>query len=277
MRSLLLIGMALFAVPVAGAATQAPAHTTQFTLSLDAAGHDPGGPEQIARGAELLSLGPDDHLALYDPIGQNIVVISEAHAVNTFAVPGATDIAWTKDGDLLVLHDPTRTISQWTAQGALVDRRPLPEIAPLGGQLVVEDTDVRVADVFGNHHRIASLHTGGLSTPNGSALVPQQNRVRWDQANRTLSYDDVQLRLEDAVTASGQAIGKGWLVVDVVTSSSPITVTRTAHHPETGHIIELPCENRAWVPNRDVAADDTGRLVYLDPRSDGLHIVEVVP
>ena len=117
----------------------------------------------------------------------------------------------------------------------------------------------------------------GLSAPTGSALVPQDSKVRWDQANRTLSFGEQRIDLSEAVTASGQAVGHGWLVVDMVTSSSPITVERTARHPETGLTIELPSEDRAWVPNRDVVSDDTGRLVYLDPRADGLHIVEVSP
>ena len=233
--------------------------------------------EMDARGAELLVAGPDEHVAFFNSIDRQLVLLHDLKILRAFPIHGATDIAFTTTGLLLVLDDPTRTLSLWSQRGELLDTLALPDLAPLGGRLVVQDHEVRIRDHFGSLHRAGVWKGQDLVSSHGPLLIPQDLGLKWDPNERILWVDDHAWPLSEASQASAQWVGSDWLVIDQVISDQPIQVRRTAHAVKEGTQIALPVDDRVYVPRRDIAEDAEGHLLFLWPNEDFLKIVEVQP
>jgi YD repeat-containing protein len=247
-------------------------------LSYDVVGFDPGAVDAAPRGGELLTAGPTGRLALYNPVEGRVVLLDESGAVTGFIdAVGVRSMAWDAAGRLVLHTAHRRLLSLYSPDGVLLDEAVLPDIVPPGGTVVIAAADVLVADVFGNLHRAARIHDGALLSPDGPTLIEAAGRITWDTAQRELLVDGVAWPLPDAIRASGRLVGEDWLLLDTVVAESPIVATRTAIWRETGESLSLPVSQRRYVPRADTAEDAEGRLLYLDPREEGLYIISVTP
>ena len=249
----------------------------EVQISHEIAGYRPAVVELDARGAELLAAGPDGSVAFFNSIDRRLVLLQDLNVLRTFPIHGATDIAFTPTGDLLVLDDPTRTLSMWSQRGALLTTFAIPDLVPQGGRLVVEGHEIRLRDHFGSLHRVATWKEQALVASHGPLLIPQDQGLKWDRDRLILWVDDQAWPLSQAIQASAQWIGNHWLVIDEVISDQPIQVRRTAHALKDNTQISLPVEDRVYVPRRDVAEGPDGRLLFLWPNERTLTIVEVQP
>jgi|GEM_PF-2099361 len=246
-------------------------------LPYDTVGFDPGQEERIARGGELLVAGPDERLALYNPIEGTVVVLKDLQLSHLFEVGEVSDLAWTDDGYVAVLDAPTRTVAIYDLNGTLHSARSLPDMVPQGVRLVVEGDELFGQDVFGNLHRIADRSEATLYRPAGQSLVRREAGVRWNAESRQMEVGGAVFDLPKALKASGQRAGDRWLVVDQVVSESPIEVERHAIDLETYVSVELPVRGRVYVPNGDFVEDSAGRFHVLIPTQDGLEVRRVTP
>jgi len=250
----------------------------EIWLSYEVAGFDGGDVDEVPRGGELLTAGPDDRLALYNPIDARVLLLDGDHQITALIdSAGVGSMAWDSAGRLLLYAPHRRQLILHAPDGRLLDVIALPDIIPAGGTVVVSAADAFVVDVFSNLHRAARISDDTLLPPSGPTLVEDGGRVRWDAAATTLTVDGIDWPLPEAIKASGRLVGNDWLLIDQVVAGSPIVATRTAALRETGERLHLPVDSRLYVPRADVAADADGRLLYLDPREDGLYIVRVTP
>lgn len=249
----------------------------EVEIPHEIAGYRPAMVEMDARGAELLVAGPDGHVAFFNSVNRQLVLLHDLKVLRAFPIHGATDIAFTSTGHLLVLDDPTRTLSMWSQRGELLDTFPLPDLAPLGGRLMVQDHEIRIRDHFGSLHRAGVWTEQGLVPSHGPLLIPQDLGLKWDPQERILWVDDQAWPLSEAIQASAQWVGSDWLVIDQVISDQPIQVRRVAHAVKEGTQVALPVEDRAYVPRRDIAEDADGHLLFLWPTEQFLKVVEVQP
>lgn len=249
--------------------------TRTASWSFQQVGYVPAGPERLARGPERLASGPDGLVAFWDPVHNEIRVLSHLEDTSRFSVPRLDGLAFAGDGRLVVLDHATRTVTLWSTDGRAFDAAAVPDLVPPGGLLVLSGDEVLSEDVFGNRHRVARIEGDTLRAPEGRSVVEPPHTVRW-QGDHVL-VDDVSVSIEPAMTGGARLLGDRWLVVDRVVHDHPIAVQRQAIDLAGGQTVELPVDGRAWVPRQDVAVDDQGRLLYLDPRPNGLVLVEVTP
>lgn len=248
---------------------------TELSLQAEA-------PDAAARGPELLSAGPGGLLAVCDPVTREVALFDDASLSIgqlrlSFPVRLCSDIEFTDSGDLLVLDHAGRRLSLVAADGTALAETTLPALVPTGVRVGVQDDLVVGIDIFGNHHPIATVVVGGLQAPRDSALDERAGAVVWDATTRTMRTDDLTVDLPQALVASGQRVGH-WLVIDAVVGDSPsLVVQRQAWHLPTGQVAQLPVTGRSYAPRGDAAQDTAGRLVVLDPREDGLGLLQVTP
>jgi hypothetical protein len=270
---ILLLGLASLTSPLQA---QAIEHRSAM-LSHELAGFSPPAEDRAARGAELLAAGPGSQIAFYSAPEHRVLLLEDLDLVHDFSVHGASDLAFTEDGDLLILEDPTRSLSLWSPEGQLLSVVELPELVPLGGRLEVIGMQIRVRDLFGGLHRAASIEGQRLGPAQGALLIPQDSGLVWERSQRVLWVDGQAWPLPHALQASAQRVGSRWLLIDEVIGEAPLEVRRTAHDLKTGSSVALPVEDRVYTPRRDVTEDFDGRLLYLYPQIEGLEIVEVQP
>jgi len=258
-------------------ALPSPAHgaTRSVSWTFQQVGYTPAGPERLARGPERLAAGPGGLVAFWDPVWSQVHLLSDLQETARFAIPRADGLAFTDSGRLVVLDQSTRTVSLWTREGRALDAAALPDLVPQGGLLVVEGEEVQSEDVFGNRHRVARVDGDLLLAPEGRSLEPRAHTVRWQDGS--FDVDGQTVRVGQAITAGARLLGDRWLVVDRVTGDHPVQVARQAIDLHTDQSVDLPVDGRAWVPRQDLAVDDQGRLLYLDPTQAGLVLVEVTP
>jgi hypothetical protein len=255
----------------------------QRVLAYDQVGHRPAVPEQPAMGPDLLAAGPDGLAALYDPVGHRVLVLDDLAWVGSFDVQRVEDIAFSSGGEILVLAD--RRLRLLSVRGDELDEVPVPDIVPSGGSLTLDGDSVLSVDAFGNGHPVAQIASGAFFPASGPGLVAPSHVVLSEPGR--LSVDGVSRSFPGAVKVGGTVLSagaRGWIVASVVTSEASITVERsawpftdTAQGQVAGASTLLPTSGRAYVAGRDVAVDPDGRLLYLDPQQDGLHIVRVTP
>jgi hypothetical protein len=231
----------------------------------------------MPRGAEILTAGPEGLLAFYSAPLRRVVMLQDLELHSSFSVHGATDMVFTPSGELLILEDPTRSLSLWSQSGDLLSAVDIPPLVPLGGRLELKDSQIRVRDLFGGLHRTASLSGHRLGAPVGELLIPVDSGLLWDRQERILWVDGQAWTLPEATQASAQRVGERWILIDEVWSDSPLEVRRIAYDQKTGATVDLPVSERLYTPRRDVAASEDGRLFFLWPREEGLEIVEVEP
>ena len=256
----------------------AQAMTVEETLlPYSVVGFEPGGVDAPSRGGELLTAGSRGQLALYNPVSAEVILLDGDHLVTaTIDAVGVGSMAWDEHDRLLLYAPHRRELSLHGPDGVQLDVAELPDIVPPGGRVVIAAAEVFIVDVFGSRHRAARLDDG-LLPPEGRTLVPGAGRVRWESEQRLLTVDGVHWPLPDAIKASGRLVGEDWLLIDQVLTESPIVATRAVALRETGERHSLPVDGRRYVPRGDVALDEVGRLLYLDPRIDGLYLIRVSP
>jgi hypothetical protein len=251
-RVLLLLPLALAAGPPA-----------DVRLPWTAVGFSPAGPESPAFGPDLLAAGPDGRWAAWDPV-RGVVI-----GVATIPLPHVDGLAFTRDGDLLVLDESRRTLTRWHG-GSEVASIAEDRLCPVGVELVVAGDLAAGRDVFGNLHPLAALGSGGLDAPSGPHLLPAPHVVRLEGGKVTV--DGVAI-VVPADTLGAHLLGD-WLVAD---AGRPGAVReRVAISLATGRSVAIPTKGR-YRPASGLAAAPDGALAYLDPRDDGLHVVRVAP
>jgi len=272
------LALTIFSLGILASTPDAEATEFRSTLlSHELAGYSPPAEDRAPRGAELLATGPNALLAFYSAPDHRVVLLQDLEWLIDFSVHGATDLAFTPSGHLLVLEDPTRSLSLWSLDGQILSVIDLPELVPLGGRLEIMGSQIRIRDLFGGLHQTASLDNQRLGAPQGPLLIPQDSGLIWELERHILWVDGQAWPLPEAIQASAQRVGSRWILVDEVIEDAPLVVRRTAHDLKTGTSTALPVESRFYIPRRDVSADPDGRLLYLYPRVEGLEIVEVQP
>lgn len=264
--SLTSLSLAAEPVLVGGPDPVGPAPITlDVVLSWTEVGLRPAAPESPAIGPDLLALGPDETAAVYDPVRRQVVVVGGPR----FAVPRADGLAYTSAGVLLVMDGSARTLRTYDTSGTLVDEQAFPGIVPGGGSLALDEPLVLAIDPFGNGHPLALVTmSGALSPPQGASLVPPARRVV--RSGSSLLVDG-----ETIATFTGRGGGRllgDWLVVEAMNDGA---VSRMAISLEGRVTVSLPVRGRVYTPTQDVAVAPDGGIGWLDPRTDGLHLVRV--
>lgn len=256
--SITLAGEPVVAGPGAPGGEPAPI-PDRVVLAWDEVGYVPPGVEQAAFGPDALALGPDGAWALWDP------VLRMVHGSGgSFAVPGATDLAFTDSGDLLVLDTRTRTLSRW-AGGRQVATVALPGLCPTSVRLRVVDGAAWGEDVHGNLHPIAGLEGGGFTPWTGERLREAGPSLR--RVGDGLELDGRRLPLSGVAGARAEG---DWLIVDLGT---PGHTRRVLYHPGSGARVEV--EGQAgwrYRPADGVAVGPDGRVGWIEPGAQALVI-----
>jgi hypothetical protein len=239
--------------------------TVEVVLSWAEVGLLAARPESPAIGPDLLALGPYDAAAVYDPLRRRVLYVNGP----SFSVPGADGLAFTSAGILLVMDGSARTLRTYDQDGVLVDEQPFPGIVPPGGNLAVDEPLVLAIDPFGNGHPLALVTlSGALSAPKSLSLVPPAHRVV--RSGSSLLVDGATIATFEG-RGGGRLLGD-WLVVEAMNEGS---VSRMAISLEGGLQVSLPVGGRLYAPAHDVAVGTDGGIGWLDPQSDGLHLVRV--
>lgn len=239
-----------------------PGVAVEVVVPWSVAGLVPAGPEQPAFGPDRLAIGPDGAWAAMS--------VPRARVIGSFGelpVAGADALAFTEDGDLLVLAG--RRLTRYAVSpgsAAPVAGVDLPGLVPPGVGLSVEGEEVVGVDVFGNLHPVArAVAGGGLAPPEDAALRPGP------AVRRTAAGE---------VTRDGEPVARGALAARPV--GACVLVERGVRGAVTAR--ELVCAGRVWAlpldgvyrPFAGVAAwEDV--VAWLDPRADGLHVTRVSP
>lgn len=237
-------------------------------VGWDQVGFVPSRPESPAMGPDRLALGPGGAAAVFDPVSHRVLVIGGG----SFAVTGLDGLAFTSSGVILVMDDGARRLTAWDPSGALLDQRAFPGLVPPGGTLVVDGDLALSRDVFGNDHPLATVgSSGALTAPDAAALLA---------APRVVQRVGTQIRVDGVTVAevSGERGGArllgDWLIVESLAAG---VVTRAAISLDGGTRVNLPARGRLYAPTEDVAVSPEGELGWIDPRTDGLHLVRVTP
>lgn len=246
-------------VPIDG---PAGAVVEEAVLPWEAVGFAPAAPERTALGPQHLAAGPDGLAVVYDPVGKRVVVLRDLAIEGAFAIGRVDDLAIGPDGEIVAVIG--RRVHLLDASGAELDRFDVPALVPTGVDVEVRGDEVVGLDPFGNVRPIARIDGHALTATDGPALrkVPAAARV------------DVPGALKTG-TRAFEGGGTTWLVVDAVVSDAPIAVERWAQ--VGGTHVDLPVDERLYAPFGDLAVDADGRLLVLDPREDGLHLLRVSP
>jgi hypothetical protein len=246
----------------------------EIVLDYGAVGLIPAGSEQPAMGPDRIAGGPEGRFALHNPATRSVLVFDALQLSHSIPVQGVDDLLFAPNGDLLIL-ELDRRVRRFSPEGALLQVFPLPALVPTHVRLAVQADRLVGVDPFGNGHSVATMTPGGLEPTAGPALTPPAHAVRWN--GHTLQVDGQHVPI-DAAKASGRVLDGGaseWLVVEAVVGDSPIRVERWALLGDAR--VDLPVDGRLYAPTQDLAVDANGRLLVLEPRTDGLHIVRVSP
>lgn len=239
-------------------------------LSWSELGFSPAAPEQAAYGPDHLAVGPDGAWALWDAVTLTVV-----GSGGTFPLPGATDLAFTADGDLLVLDTRRRSLGRYAPDGRQLATTPFPGLVPTSVTLELAGGVAWGVDGLGNAHPIAELAHGLGSTSAAALRRPAHQVVR--QGDAVLVDGAVVARAPGLV--SGRVIGgadgaDGWLLVEVRDGN---VVSRAAVSLASGAAVALPGEGRLYRPVDDLAVGPDGRLWWLDPTDAALTLRAVAP
>lgn len=232
-------------------------------LPWDALGYSPEEPEQAAFGPDHLALGPDGAWALWDPVLRR--VHTSAGAVRA---DGATDLAFTPSGDLLVLDTRTRTLSRWST-GQEVARAALPGLCPTSVRLVVMEGVAWGEDAVGNLHPIVAVSGEGLGAPSGAELRDPAMRVAGHEGR--LWVDGQRTPVTGVVGARAEG---EWVLVDL---GRPGAVHRSFFHPASGRLVAPGAPAALYVPADGVAVGPDGRIGWIDPQAHALVIHTEAP
>jgi hypothetical protein len=241
----------------------------ELVLPWGSVGLSPALPEQAAFGPDLLALGPDGAWAVWDPVH------AEVHgSFGRLSLPAATGLAFTAEGDLLVLHDGARELRRFRGLNEQARGR-IDDLCPIGGELVVAGDEALVVDAFGNAHPAATLPSGGLGPARRPLLRPPAHRATLRQGR--LALDGQPLNLGADVVAV-RVLGDHLLVEHGARGA----VTHRGLYPlrpiaSPAAELRLPGPSAVYAPAAAIAVGPDGEVGWLDPQPDGLHIVRVRP
>lgn len=266
--ALWMVSMALAAEPIvvtAGGGGPAPLRS-EVVLTWAEVGLRPAVPESPAIGPNLFAVGPAGSWAVYSPVGKRILT-----ATSAWPVPGADGLAFTESGMVVVMDDRARTVRVFGEDGEIFDTLPFPDIVPVGGTLAVVGVSVLSVDAFGNGHPLATVDDRGtLRAPTKTTLVAPSRRV-------TRSGASVVVDGRTVATVSGKGGARllgDWLLVETLGESG---ASRAAIPLDGGAALTLPVRGRLYAPTQDASAASDGSFGWIDPRTDGLHVVVVTP
>lgn len=272
--------MSFLWVLLAGLGLSARAATvSQQTISWSVLPQVPAAEDALALGPDLLAAGPDGALALWNAADGALWLVQPGRAPSAHMLGHVDDLAWTEAG-ILLLDESSRRLVLVDTEGQTLATRPLPDLSPVGMNLVVSGARVDGADPFGNRHPLARLDGQALVAATGPALLPPAVSVRWDAAGKRMWVEGRAFSVPGAIKAGGRVLGdaaQGWLVVDAVVSEGPLVVTRKAIPLAGGASVDLPVAGRLYAPSRDLAIDAEGRLHVLVPTAGGVVLWEVTP
>ncbi len=241
----------------------------ETVLPWGSVGLSPALPEQAAFGPDQLALGPDGAWALWDPVR------AEVHgSFGRLSLPAVTGLAFTVEGDLLVLHDGVRELRRFRGLTEQARGR-IDDLCPIGGTLVVVGDEALVIDAFGNAHPAATLTLGGLGPARRPLLRPPAHRATLRQGR--LDVDGRALDLGADVVAA-RVLGDHLLIEHgargAVTHRGLYPLRPTASPAAE---LRLPGPSAVYAPAAAIAVGPDGEVGWLDPQPDGLHIVRVRP
>lgn len=225
-----------------------------------------------AFGPDRLAAGPDGMAAVYDTVGQRVIVLSDLAIAATVPAERVTDVALTADGDLVVLRD--RTVSLIDLRGTVFDQLEAPDVVGPHSALRVDGDTIWATDVFGQWHRIGRVNVRDLGPAEASTRSKTTLEVAVDAPSGTVVVDGAPYKVPKVVSAEARAVEQGarrWIVLDASTASGP---HRTAWID--GRSAPLPVSG-VYAPADALAVDLDGRLWAISPQSDGLHVLRVSP
>lgn len=258
-----------------------PASDSVTEIPASAFGFSPMAPESPAFGPDLLAIGPEGAVALWDPVRFAVFGVV---GPDVFALPldHADSLAWTTAGDLLVLDESSRTLTRWgltpfgaapggpgRASASQVAAIAMDRLCPVGVRLAISGDLAFGIDAFGNAHPLADL-VAGLAPPSGPRLWPPSHVVRLHGGE--LSVDGV--RVNAPIDALGGRLLGDWVLVEA--GQRGAVRQRLAISLITGRQVELPLGGR-YRPAKGVNVGLDGALGYLDTAGASLVVVQVAP
>lgn len=266
--ALWMVSMALSAEPiVVTTASGGPAPLrSEVVLSWAEVGLRPAVPESPAIGPNLFAVGPAGSWAVYSPVGHRILT-----ATSAWPVSGADGLAFTESGMVVVMDDRARVVRIFGEDGEIFDSLAFPAIVPAGGTLALRGATILSIDAFGNGHPLATVDDrGALRAPTKTTLVAPSRRVTRSGASVV-----VDGRTVATVAGKGGARLLGdWLLVESLGDNG---ASRAAIPLDGGAALTLPVRGRLYAPAQDASAASDGSFGWMDPRTDGLHVVVVTP
>lgn len=233
-------------------------------------GYEPAGPERKAVGPDRIAAGPDGAIAIWDPIRGRVLILDDLVVRGSFASSPVDDLAFVGSHVILLCG---RTLYRVTIDGTAVDHLAVPEIVPTAITLDPDGSRIWGVDAFGNRHAIADIGADGLVSPHGRSFAGAAHVVSTDGTGFVV--DGQSVPRGGGLNASVRALDGGWALREVVAADHPITVIDTVFHD--GRSMDLPVAGRTWTPSAPYAIDAQGRLITLEPRSDGLHVRRISP
>ncbi len=250
---------------------------SDVAIPWSAVGFSPAATDSAAYGPDLLGLGPNGAWALWDPVNTQIIGSVRADtpaAAGGFAaeVDHADGLAWTTDGELIVMDESARMLTEWRVTGSVAERvasLPMSRLCPVGVRLVVDGDEVDGIDAFGNVRPLADV-SHGLQPVAGPHLRPPAHDVR--VLNGVVTVDGAVVAAPSDALA-GRAYGE-WLYVEAGVRGS--VQRRVAISLGSGRQVVLAVGS-VYRPAAGIASGPDGTFGYLSPSTDALHLVRVSP
>jgi hypothetical protein len=227
-----------------------------------------------AFGPDRLVAGPEGMAAVYDTVGQRVIVLSDLAISTTVRAERVTDLAFTGDGDLVVLQD--RTVSLLDLRGTVFDKLEAPDLVGPASAVRVDGDAIWATDTFGQWHRIGKINVRDLVPAEAATRAKTVLEIAVDAPKSTVVVDGAPYKVPKVTAAEARAVEHGsrrWIVLDAVVAT-PAGKDRTAWID--GRSAPLPTVG-LYAPADDLAVDLDGRLWAISPQSDGLHVLRLSP
>jgi len=253
----------------AGAATPG---REEVVLPYEVWGVFSGAPEEKSFGPDHLAVGPNGLSMWVDPTRSQVVVFRDLAVESAFLAWGLDDVAFSADGDVLLLKG--RTLELVSTTGFLIAQLPVHELIPTSVTLAVEGSHVFAVDVFGNQHSLAEVGNAGLGLPHGRRLRPDPAQVR--RGIGIVEQGSWWFPVVDTKKIGVRAIDSAQVVVvDTLEDTSPLRVTREIVTPNARWTLNVGA--RLYDPVDDIAVGPDGTLMWFEPLVDGIHLYRMKP
>ncbi len=223
-----------------------------------------GGVESLTLGPDRVAVGPEQAMAWYNTATREVQVLDGL----VYPVERCDGLVFVDSDTLVLLDDGARALTVLSLDGK-TETVPLPRLVPPGGNLVFDGSTLLSVDSFGNRHAIYDW-ADRLVSARGPQLRPPVLRVERER----VAEADTVLRVEGREVARSPYRMSGRLFEDwlLIEERAPDAAIRTLVALDGSASMLLP-EGRLYAPTLDLAAG-WGRLVWMRPLADGLHLVE---